>query len=55
MRAFAARLARGEVAFGTAPTILDVTVDDYYAAPERHFRRLYDRWLDRVGPSASPP
>jgi endo-1,4-beta-mannosidase len=55
VRAFASRLERGEVPFGTAPTILDVTADDYYAAPERHFRRLYHRWLDKRGPSASPP
>ena len=30
---------------GVAPKVLDVTVDDYYAAPEQHFRRLYQRWL----------
>jgi len=45
VRAFAARLERREVHFGLAPKVLDVTVDAYYAAPERHFRRLYDRWL----------
>jgi beta-galactosidase len=47
VRAFASRLERGTVPFGIAPTVLDVTVDAYYAAPERHFRRLYDRWLTR--------
>jgi endo-1,4-beta-mannosidase len=45
VRAFAARLERHEVHFGQAPKVLDVTVDAYYAAPERNFRRLYDRWL----------
>ena len=46
VRAFAARLERGQVAFGSAPKLLDVTADEYYAAPGRHFRRLYERWLD---------
>ncbi|HEY5956039.1 MAG TPA: hypothetical protein VIV60_05775 [Polyangiaceae bacterium] len=45
LRTFAARLAQNEVRFGNAPKLLDVTVDDYYAAPEHHFRRLYGRWL----------
>lgn len=45
VRAFAARLQRGEVPFGLPPKLLDVTPDEYYAAPEPHFRRLYDRWL----------
>jgi len=50
VRSFAARLGRREVRFGLAPKILDVTVDAYYDAPERHFRRLYDAW---VAPSRS--
>jgi len=45
VRGFASRLERGEVPFGVAPKILDVTADAYYATPDRHFRRLYDRWL----------
>jgi endo-1,4-beta-mannosidase len=45
VRAFAARLRRGEVPSGVAPKVLDLTPDAYYAAPERHFRRLYERWL----------
>jgi endo-1,4-beta-mannosidase len=45
MRAFARRLERGEVAFGVAPRVLDITADAYYASPEAHFRRLYERWL----------
>jgi endo-1,4-beta-mannosidase len=50
VRTFASRLARGEVQFGSAPKVLDVTADDYYTAPDRHFRRLYDRWLAAVDP-----
>jgi endo-1,4-beta-mannosidase len=45
VRAFAARLERGEVTFGSAPKVLDVTADAYYAAPGRHFRRLYEQWI----------
>lgn len=45
VRAFAGRLGRGEVSVGTAPEVLDVTADTYYAAPQRHFRRLYERWV----------
>jgi endo-1,4-beta-mannosidase len=48
IRAFAARLERREIHFGVAPKLLDVTVDAYYAAPESHFRRLYDRWVDQA-------
>jgi endo-1,4-beta-mannosidase len=46
VRTFARRLARGEVPLGLAPKLLDVSADAYYAAPDSHFRRLYDRWLD---------
>jgi endo-1,4-beta-mannosidase len=45
IRSFASRLARGEISFGSAPKVLDVGVDAYYAAPEDNFRRLYERWL----------
>ncbi len=45
VRRFAARLESGKVALGRAPRILDVTVDAYYDAPARHFRRLYERWV----------
>ena len=47
IRAFASRLARGEVRFGSAPKLLDLGVDAYYAAPEANFRRLYEQWLTR--------
>ena len=45
IRAFASRLALGEVPFGSAPEILDLDAEAYYAAPEDNFRRLYERWL----------
>jgi hypothetical protein len=45
VRAFATRLARGEVYLGAARKVLDVTADAYYAAPDHHFGRLYERWL----------
>jgi beta-galactosidase len=45
VRAFAKRLGRGEVRLGRAPSLLDVSSDTYYAAPDAHFRRLYERWL----------
>jgi endo-1,4-beta-mannosidase len=47
VRNFAQRLARGEVSFGSAPRLLEVSNDAYYAAPAEHFRQLYDRWLER--------
>jgi endo-1,4-beta-mannosidase len=47
IRAFASRLARGDVRFGSAPKLLEagIDADAYYAAPEQNFRRLYERWL----------
>ena len=30
---------------GAIPRILDVTADEYYAAPQQHFDRLYASWL----------
>jgi endo-1,4-beta-mannosidase len=47
VRTFASGLERGQVRIGVTPSVLDVTADEYYAAPARHFRRLYDRWLTR--------
>jgi endo-1,4-beta-mannosidase len=38
----------GAIAKGPIPAILDVSPDVYYAAPERHFSRLYARWLEGV-------
>jgi hypothetical protein len=48
IRAFASRLERGEVQLGDAPRLLDVTADGYYAAPNEHFSRLYERWLEHM-------
>jgi len=48
VRTFAARLMRNEVLRGKAPKVLDVTADEYYAAPERHFPRLYRHWLTKL-------
>jgi endo-1,4-beta-mannosidase len=52
-RRFAARLARGEVELGAAPKVLDVTLDEYYAAPMEHFSRLYASWLELAKNRAS--
>jgi endo-1,4-beta-mannosidase len=46
IRSFAQRLERGDVPLGSVPNVLDVASDVYYAAPDAHFRRLYDRWLE---------
>jgi endo-1,4-beta-mannosidase len=47
IRKFAQDLDRGAVRMGAAEPLLDVDADAYYAAPEAHFRRLYERWLER--------
>jgi endo-1,4-beta-mannosidase len=47
VRAFAARVAHGAVPRGVAQKVLDLTVEEYYEAPARHFRRLYERWVAR--------
>jgi hypothetical protein len=47
VRSFASALAQDQVRFGAPRKILDVSSDDYYAAPDAHFRRLYERWLAR--------
>ena len=48
IRAFARRLEHAQVPFGVAPRLLDVSADAYYAAPDTHFRRLYQCWLDQL-------
>ena len=48
IRAFASRLERGEVQLGEAPRLLDVTADEYYTAPNEHFSRLYEQWLEHM-------
>jgi hypothetical protein len=44
-RAIRRRRDAGDLRRGTVPRILDVSADDYYRAPERHFERLYQCWL----------
>jgi hypothetical protein len=34
----------GQLARGAIPSILDVTPDEYYRAPDEHFNRLYAAW-----------
>jgi endo-1,4-beta-mannosidase len=46
IRSFANRLARGQVAIGAAPKLLDLSTDEYYLAPSSHFSRLYARWIE---------
>jgi endo-1,4-beta-mannosidase len=33
---------------GAVSAVLDVSADAYYEAPERHFTRLYARWVERT-------
>lgn len=33
---------------GVVPSILDVSPDEYYRAPQAHFDRLYSKWLSRI-------
>jgi len=35
----------GEVILSDVPPALDVSADEYYAAPAKHFERLYTKWL----------
>jgi hypothetical protein len=30
------------------PPALDVSADEYYSAPAKHFERLYARWLTQT-------
>src|SRR5262249_25593712 len=47
LRAFAAKLARGDVALGQRPRVLDVPTDTYYTDPAGHCARLYHAWCAR--------
>lgn len=47
-RRFASKLGLGTLTFGEAPKLLDVAPDEYYAAPNENFSRLYQRWLEAV-------
>jgi endo-1,4-beta-mannosidase len=39
------RVAAEKKSLGTPRRVLDVTVDEYYAEPAAHLRRLYRRWV----------
>ena len=45
VRAFAKRLAKGQIRAEGAPRVLDVSPDAYYEAADENFRRLYAQWL----------
>ena len=38
----------GTLVPGAVPAVLDMSADAYYDAPERHFTRLYARWVERT-------
>ena len=44
-RRFSERRIEGALAQGTVPQVLDVTADEYYRDPARHFGRLYSTWV----------
>lgn len=44
-RAFRKRRDAGALPAAAPPAVLDVTADEYYAAPAAHFARLYGSWL----------
>lgn len=44
-RAFRARRDAGALIPGDVPNVLDVSVDEYYRAPDAHFARLYAGWV----------
>ena len=43
----AGELVSGHASARKLPQVLDVTADEYYMDPARHFARLYARWLSR--------
>ena len=36
---------RGTLIQGAVPRVLDVSADEYYRAPDKHFGRLYSKWV----------
>jgi endo-1,4-beta-mannosidase len=53
-RAFRSRRDAGAFAAAPVPSVLDVSADEYYRAPDSHFARLYASWLARTPSAASP-
>ncbi|MEX1186031.1 MAG: hypothetical protein WEA80_05545 [Gemmatimonadaceae bacterium] len=48
IRSLRQRLVTGSLARGGVPAVLDVSADEYYAAPQAHFDRLYSAWVSRT-------
>jgi hypothetical protein len=44
-RTFARRRDEGALVQASVPQVLDVTADEYYGAPAKHFGRLYAKWV----------
>ncbi len=44
-RKFRQRRDAGTLGQSTVPKVLDVSADEYYGAPGKHFARLYERWV----------
>jgi endo-1,4-beta-mannosidase len=44
-RRFRTRRDEGALVQGAVPHVLDVTADEYYRAPAKHFGRLYAKWV----------
>jgi endo-1,4-beta-mannosidase len=44
-RKFRQRRDAGTLGQASVPKVLDVTADEYYRAPGKHFARLYEKWV----------
>ena len=44
-RRFSERRIKGTLVQGAVPRVLDVSADEYYRTPEKHFGRLYSKWV----------
>jgi endo-1,4-beta-mannosidase len=44
-RRFSERRIEGTLVQGAVPRVLDVSADEYYRQPARHFGRLYSKWI----------
>ncbi len=44
-RKFRQRRDAGTLGQSTVPKVLDVSADEYYRAPGKHFARLYEKWI----------
>ena len=48
-RRFSERRIEGGLVAGSVPRVLDVSTDEYYRDPARHFGRLYSTWIAKSG------